>query len=669
MLMSLPPDQRPLPRQDAAVVQFLADRWNRAAQAHQRWAEPAKKCVDYAEGRQWTEEQLRKLASEKRPALTFNIIAPLLRLVAGYHRNNRTDWRFLPGYDGSGTEDVSELLNRLGKQASELNGMPFKDAEVFMDGLMTGRGFIDDRLDYSSNILGEYRSRPVDPFSVYIDPDGDTYDLNESCNDITVSRWVSLDEVERTYSRQAADLVRPFVNGQTPLGPITYATINEESTPVRSFGQREDWARDYWDTFYSQMGEFYDPFRKTMRLLDTQYYITERKRVFLDLETGDWKMVPDHWDNAKVEKVLYWAQQRQNPLIVTMMDVRRVRWTQMIGDVLVYDRWSPYSTFTITGYFPWFRRGSTRGMVQDLIDPQTEKNVRRSSRVHVAQTTANSGWMVHEESVTPEQRENILRNGAKQGVMVVWKGDPNIKPERITSGASDNQVKMLEEDGEDDVRKIAGINESALGELDRVQSGRAIEARQRQAVIAIQMYMDNFSRTKELQGRKFLEIVQNHYTEQRTFRILGEDGKFTLDIINKQAMDPATGVIGRLNDVTTGKYTVAVDETPLSASFAEGQFQDLLMVLEKLGPVLPMAQFGDLLLDATNIPRKEEWTKRFQEAMGLLGQPAGAQPGVPAGGAPVAAGPAPGPAPSLDQAAMPGGNVVPLSPTAARPGM
>ena len=654
----IPPKK--LPKQDSQKILLLAERWQRAAAAQEKWATPAKACVDFLEGRQWTEAQVKKLEAEGRPALVFNKIGPLVRLVLGYFQNNRTDDKYLPGHEGLGTAEVAEALTKIGKQISEINQQPYVDTEIFLDGITTGRGYCDTRMNFENNDFGEAAIRAVDPFSVFLDPDGQDYDLN-SCSYLIISRFISVDEVEAEFGKTVAQLIGPLIKSGGNTGmPTSDGTLGEIS-PETKFGREEELQVDWWNQTLSMLGDFVDPLRRTIRIFDFQYWQTERKRIFIDLETGDRSVVPDHWDKAKIQKVLWYAEQKDNPLVMDIRPVKQVRWTTMIGDLMVHDRWSPYDTYSLTGYFPYFRRGMTRGMVEDLLDPQREINKRRSAEIEIVCRTSNTGWLWHEKSLDPIQEANLQKFGSMPGFNLKWKGEQRNKPERINPAPPPMAMERLEKKGEEDLRIISGINESALGELDRVQSGRALEARQRQAVIGLQMYMTNFSRTKELLGRKKLNLIQKHYTEERVFRIIGEDGKEGEVVINRAMEDPTTGVISKLNDVTLGKYSVVVDETPLSASFLSAQFEEALLLIEKLQGALPLPAIADVLIDLSSLPRKEEIKQKIQQF--LLGTTSLTPPpgGGPAPGGPV------GNAPSLDQAAVPGGNVVPLPSTGERP--
>jgi hypothetical protein len=130
--------------------------------------------------------------------------------------------------------------------------------------------------------------------------------------------------------------------------------------------------------------------------------------------------------------------------------------------------------------------------------------------------------------------------------------------------------------------------------------------------------------------------------------------------INKRMMGQPDAFGAIFNDVTLGKYTVSINETPLSASFASAQFEEAMALFEKLQAVMPPQLVADILIDLSSLPRKDEIKQRMQAAMGM-GQP-GMPPGAPPPGA---SAPLPGQlqnAPTLAAGVAPGGNVVPIQP-------
>lgn len=685
-----------LPQQNVELLNLFTERWQRATWAQQRWAELATMSTDFMESRQYAEDVRTAMRQGRRVALTLNKINPIVRLILGYQRNNKLDIKFQPGNDAAATQSVADILTALEKSVATQNMEDFVDAAVFLDGIVTGRGWYSTKLDFSNNDLGELKRTSVDPFEVFPDPDTTTYDINETASYVNHARWVSLDEVEHEFGPRAAELVRPFVYGDTPVGNITNAMVDDIVMPIRAMGMRDQGLSQWWDDFYVRMGDFADKYRKTIRVIQMEHYRSEVRNVFIDLETGDRKVLPRTFGQDKIQKIMLYAEQVGNPVVIQPRKVR-VPWVStVIGDLIVHNAESVYDSFTMTGYFPYFRRGITRGVVEDLIDPQREVNKRRSVEIEMISKSANGGWMIPENSMRPQEEMKLRRYGSTPGVVLKYRVQANgSKPEQITPQVSPANHERLERSANEDIRSISGVNESALGEVPNSNaSGKALEARQRQAVISIQLYMDNQKQSKTLLGKKDINIFQTHYSEPRIFRAIGEDSKLAMHEINVRQTDPANSAIVRIiNDITVGKYAAVVDPVPLSATFQSAQFDEMMTLLEKLAPALggQIGAFADLIIQASSLSRKDDWVQRWQQVIGnsigvqadgmgaspamggVLGVPpmmAGAG-GMPGAGAPPAGLPAPpGAVPGQPQPMPPGaapGGAQPMPPQAVAP--
>lgn len=601
------------------LMLLMVERFMRADAALSSWAEQAKKCVEFVEGRQWSARELKLAEMEDRPLITLNKIAPLIRLVLGYHRQNRVDARYLPTDDSSSSEGVATTLTKIAKHIHSLNEMEYVDAEVFLDGIMTGRGFYDFRLNFEHNDFGEIVATAKDPFTIRPDPDSDQYAVSK-WGYYFEARWASIDEVEHEFGRDIASLIVPLLGGAGYRGgvPADILEYIEEKTPWRTFGGHQNNLWSGYGSLESFIANTIDPARKNIRVIDCQHKIRVMQRNIVDLETGDRAPIPTNYTQDQVAKLLMWSAEQyaargeQCPLRVEWRPTMRVRWTTMIGDIIVHDDWSPYEDYTLVGYFPYFRRGQTRGMVDDLIDSQREINMRRSSEIDTVSRVAHSGWMWHKDSLEEGEKEKIETHGGAPGINIEWKGDPSMKPERIEPGQMPTAIKDLEQAATLDLKEIAGINDSALGQMDRVQSGRAIEARQRQSILGLEMYLDNKRRTKKHCAGKILEMVQNHYTEPRLFKMLGDNGVYSMIGINQR---DAVGNI--LMNVNTGRYTVAIDERPLSGTFLAAQFEELMALIEK--GILPVPLVQDIVLDLSTAPQKEVIKMRLNAMMKAQG--------------------------------------------------
>lgn len=602
------------------TVLLMAERFQRDDAALSAWADTAKQCVDMSEGRQWTQKEIAAAEAEGRPVMSFNKIGPLLRLVLGYHRQNRIEHKYLPANDHNASHVVAQSVTKIVKHIDANNSEEYIDTEVFLDGMMGGRGFFDYRLSFEHNDFGDIASSAKDPFSIRLDSDADTYEP-EHWGRVTEARWWSIDEVEFIFGKVAASLVAPLVYAGGYRGGVGSSLIEmqEELAPWRNFGGGDNLGI-YDNPIAIYLANSFDPYRKVIRVIDQQHYIRVMQRNILNLETGDRQPIPGHFTAPQIQKLMMWcaeqyaAKGKACPLQMQYRPTRRVRWTTMVGDLVVHDDWSPYESLTTVPYFPYFRRGKTRGMVEDLLDPQREVNRRRSANVDIVERTAHSGWMWHEKSMREPEKQKVEKYGAASGINIEWRGDATMKPEKIQPGTPPMAMERLEEKATLDLKEIAGINDAALGNLDRVQSGRAIEARTRQSVLGIEMYNDNWKRTKKIGALKKLQLVQNHYTEPRVFQILGPDSNFITEEINKRQ---ATGEI--LNDVTVGRYTAVVDETPISASFLGAQFEEAMELVEK--GILPIPIIQDIIVRASSLPQKELIMQRmnaYAKAQGFL---------------------------------------------------
>jgi hypothetical protein len=643
------PAGRPLPPQAATVVMMHAERFRRSSTAMQAWAKVAREATRFLENDQWSEEDRARLEAQQRPALTINKIRPVMNLIMGYHLNNRTDICYLPGHDGTGSADMARVLTHVGTNIAEINRLTHKDLDLLQDGLTTGRAYQDWRVDFARNDFGEVRVENVDPFSVYLDPDADSNDLNDH-SFVMQSKWLTLEEIEHWYGRRVFDLVVPLANGMTfsnsPASLIAgYDEV--EITPWRRFGGEDSEDRNWIEQADYLFHDWIDRQRKQIRMLDIQHYILTTRQFFIDLETGDRKPVPDHWGQDRVAKVMLWAQEMGAPLTVEARPTRRLRMTQMIGDIVAYDAWSPYETMTMVGYFPYFRRGRTQGVVEHLIGVQKEINYNRSARTNAAGRIAAGGWMYDKDSLSAQGKANLSKHGASAGLNLEYdsKNGSLPRPEQIGIQNAQFPWEKLEKDAAEDLVSIAGINAAALGQVQSAAaSGLRVLAEQRQAVVGLEVPLARYREMKDLAGRKQLELIQNWYTEQRVVRVLG------INEMNPQSMiiNEATAA-GVINDVTIGRYAVLVDETPISKTYLEGQFRELLE-MRGLGIMIP----DDHIIDASSYGRKEELRlavaaeKAQAAAMGVPpgeGAPAGPGPGGSALGVDGGSLPANGPPP------------------------
>lgn len=644
------------PFSDIDVVYEQMEVWLRDREPHRVWAEQAVKSVEYIRGKQWPEDVLRKLAAEGRPGLTLNRIRPGLRLLIGYYLQNRTDVRFLPGNDAISTQDLAEALTKQMKQIDEETFYRWTEAAIWGDGLASGRGYLDMRLSFETNIHGSVVQHDFDPFSAYIDCDAGSYDIAQH-NHVTVNRYMSYEDIAMMYGGQVAKKIQARFSNSIGIVPEseTGEGDGDDIVPDRFFGLR-DYLRNADGRFQrlngvsTMVAEHVDRQRKVLRVLDRQHKKLKRVRFMVDWQTGDRIVIPDYWNRDRIVYVLQHLAAQGFQMSVQDGYDRRWRWTVTCLDTVLYDDWSPYQEPTIIGFFPYFERGITPSFATDLFDAQDEHNKRRSALTHAVMTASNSGWQFEEGTLTPEQITALERRGSAPGYIQEYRRPrpDSVPPRRIEPGMPPQGLRLLEREALEDIKEISGINDSAMGLVDKVQSGRAIEARQRQAIVTHEQAFDNMRHMRELRGRKGAQLIQGFYTQPRLVRTIADNGEDVQTWLN--AMTTAGNLV---NDVTQGRYRVSIDETPMSATFQAAQFDEMMAMVEK--GLLP-PEMADILIELSTVPRKEEIIQRLRQMQMVQQMQAGLMP-------PGAPGMPPGPGMPGDAAPMgpvgPGGGMPP----------
>jgi hypothetical protein len=599
-----------LPLQDYDVIRLLLYRFDRAARGQKSWAEEAKQCVEFFEGNQWTPEDRSYLEAQGRPILTINKIRRLLMLIWGYHRQENFEPVVAADNDNIADENIAEVLSHLLKGILDNNHYQWLEEEVFQDGTQTGRGYIDCRLDFAKSIHGDIRLKTLDPGRVYPDPDGDSYDP-DTWNHVSISTWMGLQQILLLYGAEAYYAAQR--RGPMPYTNLSDITDGDDIVPESYFGLYKWFADDGFQSFGPHIGqnilvtEHYDKLEKKIRVIEQQHKKLKRVKYFAVIATGELIEIPELWDAQRVAEIMTFAQERGVEIQMTSRVEHRIRWTVTAGDVLLFDDWSPYDHFTVIPFFPYFRRGKTRGVVADLIDPQREINKRRSSRLHIINTTAYSGWWYEDNSLEPDEVENLEANGGRPGFIGKYRQGSK-KPERIEPGTPATTMEREEDRNNRDLLEVSGISEDALGQTETVQAGIAIQSKVRQTVVALEPILGNLKRTRTLLGERILRIIQRYYTERRIVKTIGLDKKPALVAVNE-----LTAVGDIVNDVTVGRYTVSIKSKTASETMQAREFAELLEMV-KAG-ILPLEIAAPILIEKSSITDKDRVLEAFQNAL------------------------------------------------------
>lgn len=547
-------------------------------------------------GRQWDAQDAALLEEQGRKPIEINEIFDAVNTALGHEIANRVDISYKPRGMGA-DDDTAQTMSKVAMQIADNNDYQYLETEVFTDGLIQERGFLELSLDFDQNVRGEIRAGVLDPMDVIPDPDAKGYDP-DTWNDVTITRWWTLDDIEGNYGRAIRDQVESKVHA---LSDNDWGESEMDGTQRAKFGM-EDSVGSTYDFVEMGAGTRKDDMgRVRVRVVDRQHWRTVLTTIAV-FPTGDIRAIEDASE-----------QQIQNALRAGAMTykrpMKRVRWTiSTFSDVLLHDDWSPFKHFTVIPFFPYFRRGQSVGLVTNLIGPQEMLNKAASQYLHIINTTANSGWLVEEHSLANMDVEDLEADGAKTGLVIEFKAGTKNKPEKIQPNTVPTGIDRLIDLGSQKIRMVSGISDAMRGQTPPSASGIAIQSLQFGSQLSLSVPLDNLGRTRKMFGQRLLQLIQQNMNEEQIFRITETDNlgkpQTTELVLNQMQGDGSI-----LNDLTLGEYDTIVTTQPSQVTFQNSQFQQALE-LKKVVPGFP----DEFLIRYSNLADKQQVMETMAEA-------------------------------------------------------
>lgn len=530
-------------------------------------------------GRQWRDDIKAELENAGLPWLEENIIFSTINSVIGTQTQSRMDIAYKPRE--SGDQGVSDVLSKISMLILDQNKFPWVESQVFADGCIQQRGYLDVRIDFDENLFGEIKITDVDPLDVIPDPDAKTYDP-DGWQDVIVTKWMVIDDIKETFGTTKFKQVRETLqSGQVDFGS------DGNGQPRNSFANASTQSTFFVD----------DAGIEHVRVIERQWKKLQMRTFFFDPATGETQPAPDGLTQKEIDKTA-----KEQGFDVFKRLVQRVRWTLSTNDTVLHDEWSPYDHFTIVPFFPYFRRGVTVGLVDNLIKTQEMLNKTFSQILHIVNSTANSGWILEEDSLTNMDVEDLEDIGSQTGLIVEYKSGrqapAKIQPNQVPTG-----LKDLITTGVELIRLISGVSETFQGGKSNEVSGVAIQSKVQQTAVQLAVPIDNLFRTRNMLASRLLKLIQQFYTNERVFLITSDSEEDP----NQEIIINTIGENGEvINDVTVGKYDVVIADVPTSISFENAQFSQAVE-MRKFGVAIPDAE----MVKMSTLSRKNEIAKQL----------------------------------------------------------
>lgn len=549
---------------------------------HTKFMEKAAKCERFFAGDQWDPVDKAKLAAVKRPALTINKIISTVSNVMGEQIYNRAETSYRPR--NQATDDSATIMTKVFKQISDNNQLAWKRSDMFADGIITSRGYLDMRLTTRDSMQGEVQITKLNPKNVLPDPDAEDYDP-DTWGEVFTTTWLTTDDVAVLYNKEDAELLRNRDNSAFPYGydsiQLNRDRFGELLNPLYAGG-------------YDQSNVL-----RNVRLIERQYRTLDKQKHFLSPETGDMRPIPEDFDR---NRIAYFVEKFGFQVVPKL--VRRIKWLAMADNVLLHHDWSPYKHFTVIPYFPYFRHGKTIGLVENLIDSQDLLNKVTSQELHVVNTTANSGYKVKAGALVNMTVAELEQRGAETGIVLEVNGDPDKDVQKIQPNQVPQGLDRVSYKAEEHIKTISGVSDSMQG-FDREDvAAKAIQEKKKSGSTNLVKPMDSLTRTDFIIARNALDLVQEFYTEARMIAITGDEATGETEQIAVNQVDQYGQIV---NDLTLGEYGVVVTSVPARETLEDSQFEQA-MAMREAGIQIP----DSVLIDSSRLMNKKDIIKQME---------------------------------------------------------
>ncbi len=532
-------------------------------------------------GDQWPQADRDKLQADGRPCMTINITKAYTKILSGYQRLNRYDVEFKPRT----REDLdgAKLRGAVTKFVMDQADYDMQESSAFLHCIIAGLGVFEVGYRVQPDSLdGDIYIDAYSPLDFYVDPGSRKSDWSDA-RWIAKAGWYDKDALMQTYHEKADEISSAFDeydhdetlgSNLTAYGPVWYDKKTNKARVI-----------EFW---YKQNGS-------------QVYYKLQDGRVIRKEEADN---------NA----LMYVVSSATVPSV-------SVRFKVMMGTIELEDKPSPYEH----GQFPFVpipcesileAEAIPAGIVRDIKDLQRSINKQHSQQLQLINTNAGKLWFVHAGDTI--QQKDLADNGSKPNGIVRYNGQIAQKAE---SPSIDVGLVQIEQQALNYVESVTGINKPLMGMTSpTATSGRAKEIDQKQAITNVAPLFDNLRAAKKYLVKKILwgdknrrGLIPQYYKDERVIRIVGADGQDDFVAINQQvAMLTPMGVVHQIvNDVSIGEYDVVVTDTPATPTQRQAQFWALVDAVQKLG--IPGEMVFDLLLDASDMPQRDEIKKRWQE--------------------------------------------------------
>jgi len=548
--------------------------------------ESAEEDYDFYAGLQDTIEDLQKLDDASRPATTYNEILPKLNMLIGMAGQNVYRPEVLP--IGAEDEALAELMNGAMVHYRNQVRIPRKEYDCFTHTVKSGRSLLHFYINKSNPFKPELKAKRIRTDNFHLDPDGESYDLNEDYRYYFIDQWVTEDELKVYFPD--IDLAQVKTFGRNTGMPDFFNQAHDKYRIVEGWYKELINAIWFMNPMTGKPDKLSpDEFKKFVKLLAEGIPVDESGRVF----------------------------QTTDPIEHYSTFMKEIRYALFIGEHLLEGGKSPYTMgngklypSVLYGAYKNENKNAWFSVVTMMKDPQRSLNTMRRQLSHLLQTLPK-GILVHEtgailniDEYEDKGSEPTFHLELEKGGLEKYKFE---KQPQIS-----NIYSIFDDVCSQGMKDTSGIQNEMMGvQTTSREPGVSIRLRHQTGIAVLYSLFKNFSDSRIAGAKILMGMMQQYITEPQLIRIEGEKGVM-LQQINTESNKQLSG----FNDITAGEFDLFMDEHVETATTRSG----IAQLLTEYSHNNPDAIPPDIILEYSDIPYstklriKSHWELQQQAA-------------------------------------------------------
>ena len=579
---------------------------------------------------QWSAEDKKTLEEAGRPANSYNNISPIVRIISALERTNRKKLQVVGRTKDD--QDTARIVNQLLDWSYDQTNYDISKSKCVVDAIIGRWGMMAQSYSYEDDPEGRLVCERINPLRIQMDMDFSDLTLKD-CRYMYDNQWLTVDEILETFAINDYEMAEEIIYKNKTIYMVQ--DPNKKKNLVSTIWERLQGSAGYLikgkfqeaqnPLLFNQQGTFYDSVTGRFRVIEAHERRVSRRCLlysYLDGQTHDVTeyVVNDTEIGYDNDMLQAWREKLGGPegLPEVRWDTKKIIWVTTVipaFDMKIQDK--PYAVqngnFVYTPIFAYDLHPDimqSQSIVDELIDPQSSYNKRRSTILEIITRFASLGY-TQEEGATAgyeEEWENRSIGSMKTINKQYW---GKVQPDQMPSIPP--AIFQYENEDRQAMNDISGVRpENMGGQQESGQSGILFNSKVQQGELMLQYLFDNVEQANKTIGRNSLDLIQKYMTEERMIRITEDLGDPQWIVINQRTID------GIKNDITKGKFDLVVSSQPYGRTAREMEYMRLLDMVKFTINAFPQAApyLMPVLAQASDTPYRSDFIKALEQANG-----------------------------------------------------